>query len=72
MAGRIGDRVSFAIMGIVCCGTFVALALTSVAKKANLTGPPSKQAQQQQQPQVDSKDFQKHFEEQLRQLDRRK
>lgn len=70
MAGRIGDRVSFAVMGIVCCGTFLALALTSVAKKANLTGPPPKQGQQQQQ--VDSKDFQKHFEEQLRQLDRRK
>ncbi len=64
--GKVGDRASMAVMGLLCCGTFVALALTSVAKKASLTGPPQ-QAQQMQR----AAEFQKHFEEQLRQLDKR-
>ena len=39
---KVGDRLSLAIMGLICGGTFIALALTSIAKKQNLTGPPPK------------------------------
>jgi len=39
---KVGDRLSLAILGLCCGGTFIALALTSVAKKAGQTGPPEK------------------------------
>lgn len=39
---RVGDRLSLAILGLCCGGTFIGLALTSVAKKAGQTGPPEK------------------------------
>jgi hypothetical protein len=37
---KIGDRVSMTIMVLVTGGTMCALAMTSAAKKAGLTGPP--------------------------------
>lgn len=40
--GKVGDTLSMAILGLCCGGTFIALALTSVAKKQGLTGPPEK------------------------------
>lgn len=39
---RVGDRLSLAILGLCCGGTFIALALTSVAKRLGQTGPPDK------------------------------
>lgn len=39
---KVGDTLSLVIMGLCCGGTFIALALTSVAKKAGMTGPPQK------------------------------
>lgn len=39
---RVGDRLSLAILGLCCGGTFIGLALTSIAKKAGQTGPPPK------------------------------
>lgn len=62
---KVGDRVAGAILGIMCAGTFVALYLTSVAKKANLTGPPPRESR----PAV-AADLQKHLEEQLKRMER--
>lgn len=39
---KVGDRLSMAILGLCAGGTFIALALTSVAKKAGTLGPPPK------------------------------
>ena len=39
---RVGDRLSLAILGLCCGGTFIALTLTSVAKRQGQTGPPPK------------------------------
>jgi hypothetical protein len=38
---KIGDRLSMFALVVACGGTFLALALTSAAKKANLLGPPA-------------------------------
>ena len=39
---KVGDRLALAILGLCAGGTFVALSLTSIAKKAGKTGPPPK------------------------------
>lgn len=39
---KVGDTLSLVILGLCCGGTFIGLALTSVAKKAGVTGPPEK------------------------------
>jgi hypothetical protein len=39
---KVGDRLSLAILGLCCGSTFIALALTSVAKRQGMTGPPAK------------------------------
>ncbi|KAL4436530.1 hypothetical protein ABPG75_003669 [Micractinium tetrahymenae] len=39
---KVGDTLSLVILGLCCGGTFIGLALTSVAKKAGQTGPPEK------------------------------
>ena len=39
---KVGDRVSLAILGLCCGGTFIGLTLTSVAKRQGQTGPPEK------------------------------
>lgn len=39
---KVGDRLSLAILGLCCGGTFIALSLTSIAKKQGQTGPPAK------------------------------
>lgn len=39
---KISDTVSIVIMGGIFLGTFVAVGMTSVAKRAHLTGPPEK------------------------------
>lgn len=39
---KVGDTLSLVILGLCCGGTFIGLALTSVAKKAGITGPPEK------------------------------
>lgn len=38
MVGKIGDRAASAILMVMCGATLYALAMTSAAKKANLTG----------------------------------
>ncbi len=39
---KVGDRLALAILGLCAGGTFIALSLTSIAKKAGKTGPPPK------------------------------
>ena len=39
---KVGDRLSLAILGLCCGSTFIALALTSVAKRQGMTWPPAK------------------------------
>jgi hypothetical protein len=39
---RVGDRLSLVILGLACGGTFIGLALTSIAKRNGQTGPPPK------------------------------
>jgi uncharacterized membrane protein YgcG len=39
---KVGDRLSLLILGLCCGGTFIGLALTSIAKKQGQTGPPPK------------------------------
>ena len=40
MVRRFGDRLSMGLLVAVCGGTFMALAITSAAKKANNLGRP--------------------------------
>lgn len=61
---KVGDRLSLAILGLCCGGTFVALSLTSIAKKAKMTGPPDKP----DMPWL--RDTERAFEERLRAMDR--
>lgn len=42
MGFRVGDKLSLAILGLCCGGTFIGLALTSIAKHNGQTGPPEK------------------------------
>lgn len=61
---RVGDRLSMAMLVAVCGGTFVAVALTSSAKKANLIGgSPSKEGAQPSPV--------KDFDDRLKALERR-
>lgn len=60
---RVSDGLSLAILGLCCGGTFIGLALTSVAKKAGQTGPPPKPDWPWLQ------DTQAPFEERLQRLD---
>ena len=39
---KVPDRLALAILGLCAGGTFIGLALTSIAKKAGQTGPPPK------------------------------
>ena len=39
---KVGDRLALAILGLCAGGTFIALSLTSIAKKTGQTGPPPK------------------------------
>lgn len=39
---KVGDTLSLVILGLCCGGTFVGLSLTSIAKKAKMTGAPDK------------------------------
>ena len=62
---KIGDRISMAVMVLVGGGTLVALALTSAAKKAGLTGVP----QNSNQPSSPEKAHQE-FQERLKALEK--
>lgn len=65
MGFRVGDRLSLAILGLCCGGTFIALTLTSIAKRAGQTGPPEKPDWPWH------KETQLTFEERLRAMDAR-
>lgn len=60
---KVGDRLALAILGLCAGGTFIALSLTSIAKKAGKTGPPPKP----DMPWL--KDTQAGWEERLKKLD---
>jgi hypothetical protein len=60
---RIGDRLSMITLVVACGGTFLALALTSAAKKASLLGPPAPP------PWAAGGGSQKQFEERMKALD---
>jgi hypothetical protein len=62
---KIGDRVSMAVMVLVSGGTLFALAMTSAAKKAGLTGAP---ISAQAPPSADQ--VQKDFQDRLKALEK--
>jgi hypothetical protein len=62
---KIGDRISMTIMVLVSGGTLFALAMTSAAKKAGLTGAP---ISGQSQPSADQ--VQKDFQDRLKALEK--